>query len=495
MALRLYNTLSRTAQEFQPIDVRTVRMYVCGPTVYDDPHIGHARSAYIFDVLRRYLECKKFPVRFVRNITDVDDKIIQKANAAGQSPETVAAQYIESYHNMLDRLGIARATEEPSAEVQRDPSKPGLFEPPATKHIDEMVNLISQLVVNGSAYETKSGDVYFSVRKFPGYGKLSNRTLDALQAGARIEPGEHKQDPLDFALWKAAKPGEPSWSSPWGEGRPGWHIECSAMSTKYLGDAFDIHGGGVDLVFPHHENEIAQAESAGKPFAHFWIHNGLLTVNGEKMSKSVGNVVTVDQALQACKGDADILKTLFLGTHYRSPIDYSLTNLKSATKRFDLWYHFFYLGRYPTGEHEPVKALPELETVRSEFIAAMDSDLNTPKALAALDKIATLGHSWCIDLNELSDESSEARHVKGKMRLASELLYDLSAKIFGLQFARSEAYGRAQLRDFVEELMRQREDARRRGDYRTADGLRGRIHKLGFIVEDTPKGPQLIPAR
>jgi len=464
-------------------------MYVCGPTVYDDPHIGHVRSAYIFDVLRRYLTHQGFAVRFIRNVTDVDDKIIEKARRESDirhqtsdirhTCHEIAERYLKSYHETMDRLGIGRPE----------------IEPKATEHVvPEMTDLIAKLLMQGVAYEA-GGDVYFAVRKCPGYGKLSHRALDELQAGARVEPGEGKQDPLDFALWKKAKPGEPAWNSPWGEGRPGWHIECSAMSTKYLGDAFDIHGGGVDLVFPHHENEIAQAESAGKPFAHFWIHNGLLTVNGEKMSKSVGNVVTVDQALQACKGDADILKTLFLGTHYRSPIDYSLTNLKSATKRFDLWYHFFYLGRYPTGEYEPVKALPELETVRSEFIAAMDSDLNTPKALAALDKIATLGHSWCIDLNELSDESSEARHVKGKMRLASELLYDLSAKIFGLQFARSEAYGRAQLRDFVEELMRQREDARRRGDYRTADGLRGRIHKLGFIVEDTPKGPQLIPAR
>ncbi|MBI3011917.1 MAG: cysteine--tRNA ligase, partial [Candidatus Omnitrophica bacterium] len=303
--MKLYNTFTRTLQDFEPLQPPTVTMYVCGPTVYDDPHIGHVRSAFTFDLLRRYLEHRGFRVRFVRNVTDVDDKIIEKARQeVVRSPKSevrsdlnavcgeVAERYLKSYHETMERLGLGAPTEEPRA----------------TAHVvPEMTDFISKLLIAGVAYETKTGDVYFSVRKFSGYGKLSNRTLDELKAGARIEPGEGKQDPLDFALWKAAKPGEPAWESPWGKGRPGWHIECSAMSTKYLGDAFDIHGGGLDLVFPHHENEIAQAQAAGKPFATYWVHNGLLTVNGGKMSKSLGNFVTVEEALKACGDEPDVL--------------------------------------------------------------------------------------------------------------------------------------------------------------------------------------------
>ncbi|HBH96765.1 MAG TPA: cysteine--tRNA ligase, partial [Candidatus Omnitrophica bacterium] len=283
MTLHLYNTLTRRVQEFSPLAPPTVTMYVCGPTVYDDPHIGHARSAFVFEVLRRYLTFKGYAVTFVRNVTDVDDKIIEKARQELQIQDArlktqdlkakcaeVAERYLKSYHEAMDRLGLQRPD----------------LEPKATEHVTpDMTDFISKLLISGVAYEAQ-GDVYCAVRKCEGYGRLSGRSVDELQSGARVEPGERKQDPLDFALWKAAKPGEPSWKSPWGEGRPGWHIECSTMSTKYLGDTFDLHGGGVDLVFPHHENEIAQAQAAGKPFARGWVHNGLLTVNGEKMSKS-----------------------------------------------------------------------------------------------------------------------------------------------------------------------------------------------------------------
>ena len=327
MACSLYNTLTRRVEVFEPLDPdkKRVGLYVCGPTVYDDPHLGHARSAFVFDVLRRHLSHRGYEVTFVRNVTDVDDKIIQKAQTTGQSSDAVARQYLASYHAMLTRLGILPPTHEPCA----------------TQHIDQMIELISKLCIDGAAYEAAptgavDKDVYFAVRHFKAYGQLSNRTIDELQVGARVEPGEHKRDPLDFALWKAAKPGEPFWKSPWGNGRPGWHIECSAMSTKYLGDQFDIHGGGVDLVFPHHENEIAQAQAAGKPFATYWLHNGLLTINGQKMSKSLGNFVTVDAAIDACHGHADALKVFFLSSHYRSPVDYTASNITAAYNR---WWH------------------------------------------------------------------------------------------------------------------------------------------------------------
>ncbi|MBI3311938.1 MAG: cysteine--tRNA ligase, partial [Candidatus Omnitrophica bacterium] len=389
--MKLYNTLTRTVQDFHPLDGKTVRMYVCGPTVYDDPHIGHARSAYTFDVLRRYLTYKGFTVKFVRNVTDVDDKIIEKAKQGlvhgpqstvhsdlKEKCRTVAEKYLNRYHEVMRQLGI---------------ELPDL-EPKATDHVvPEMTDFIAKLLIQGVAYEA-AGDVYFAVRKFPGYGKLSNRALDELQAGARVEPGEHKNDPLDFALWKKAKPGEPSWNSPWGEGRPGWHIECSAMSTKYLGDQFDIHGGGVDLVFPHHENEIAQAEAAGKLFARFWIHNGLLTVNGQKMSKSLSNFITIDEVL--AQYPDDVLKAFFLQSHYRSPADFSwdkLIQIKEAVSVFD---RFFQKTRelLAPGFSEPPfleEHMDVIQPFKKQLIDAMDDDLNTPATFGVLFELVDEG--------------------------------------------------------------------------------------------------------
>ena len=326
--MKIYNSLTRTKEEFKPLEAGKVGMYVCGPTVYDEPHIGHARSAYIFDVIRRYLS-GKYKVTFVRNVTDVDDKIIEKARTAYSAQRTayslddavkeISKKYLDAYHKDMNLLGIGKPDREPLA----------------TKYIPKMVKFIALLIERGCAYEA-DGDVYFDIRKAREYGKLSNQNIDKMEIGARISPGEKKRDPLDFALWKKAKAGEPSWDSLWSAGRPGWHIECSTMSSDILGDEFDIHGGGVDLIFPHHENEIAQSEGAGKAFARYWIHNGLLTIDNEKMAKSLGNFISIKDFMLKYK-DADYLKLLFLNTHYRHPVDYTekrIEEMKAQKERF-----------------------------------------------------------------------------------------------------------------------------------------------------------------
>jgi cysteinyl-tRNA synthetase len=374
----------------------------------------------------------------------------------------VAERYLASYHETMDRLGIGRPD----------------IEPKATEHVDttpdqcgfgSMLDLISKLLTQGAAYEAK-GDVYFAVRKFAGYGKLSNRTLDELQAGARVEPGEGKQNPLDFALWKSAKPGEPQWNSPWGPGRPGWHIECSAMSTTYLGDQFDIHGGGVDLVFPHHENEIAQAQAAGKPFARVWVHNGLLTVNGEKMSKSLGNYTTVEDALRTCEGKPDALKVFFLGAHYRSPIDYSPAAVKAALGRLKRWVHFIHFAnnRRPAG----TAAGQQAAAWDREFAAAMAEDLNTPNALAVLDAAVSAGYQ--------SD---------GQRWPAAEWLLRAGATL-GLF---SQVSPRALTPDQLKRL-EEREAARRKKDFAVSDRIRDEFRAAGLAIEDTPEGWAVVPA-
>lgn len=485
--MKLYNTLTRSLQPFEPLHPPAVTMYVCGPTVYDVPHIGHARSAYIFDVLRRYLAYQQFNVTFVRNVTDVDDKIIQKAREELARPgghegraggtedlqakcREVAERSLKSYHDALARLSIQPPDEEPKATEHVLPDD---------RHIDaSMTGFIAQLLVKGSAYEA-GGDVYFAVRKFPGYGKLSNRSIDELQSGARVEPGEHKQDPLDFALWKAVKPDEPSWNSPWGKGRPAWHIECSVMSTRYLGDAFDIHGGGVDLVFPHHENEIAQAQALGKPFAKYWVHNGLLTVNGEKMSKSLGNYITVEDSLKQCAGKSDILKIFFLGAHYRSPVDYSAPNIKAATKRFDNLFHFVLVSQNRNELADKLTGVKEIDQLEEEFKAAMDNDLNTPQALAVLDKLANYGWQLKIDLAAIKMSEQERRAARGRIALAGETVRSL-ADVLGLQ----RLSNRVEIPEDIWRLVAQREEARGKRDFETADRLRNEINEKGYLVED-----------
>lgn len=504
--MKLYNTLTRSLDLFEPRERSAVTIYVCGPTVYDHPHVGHGRSAFIFDYLRRYLLFTGLTVRFVRNITDVDDKIIEKARQeAGKDAkdlttacQEVSRRYTASYHAAMDQLGLAPPDEEPRT----------------TEHVvPDMTDFISKLLIQGAAYEAQ-GDVYFSVRKCPGYGTLSNRKVDELQAGGRVEPDEHpgppgtiaarpgdherraggagKQDPMDFALWKAAKPGEPAWESPWGKGRPGWHIECSAMSTKLLGDAFDIHGGGVDLLFPHHENELAQAQGAGKPFARVWLHNGLLTVNGEKMSKSLGNVITVEQAITDCGGEPDALKMFFLGTHYRSPVDYTPRNITAASRRFQRLFHFFYFAYNRAAlAKEPDAPPPEVARLEQEFQQAMDDDLNTPRALAALDKLATLGYQCEIELATQSPSNDQAEILKIRMVSAAQTLKRLGEEVFGL-------FSNVSILTLTAEqttLLQQREAARRSKDFHTADHIRNEFNAKGLVVEDTPEGPIVLPKR
>ena len=467
MTLRLYNTLSRTLEEFKPLKPPTVTVYVCGPTVYDVPHIGHARSAYVFDVLRRYFAFKGFQVKFVRNVTDVDDKIIAKAreeSGAGDLKakcQQVATRYLKSYHDTMERLGIA----------------PPDVEPKATERVvPDMTDFISKLLISGAAYEA-GGDVYFAVRKAESYGRLSNRSIDELQSGARVEPGEEKQDPLDFALWKAAKPDEPSWSSPWGAGRPGWHIECSAMSTKELGDEFDIHGGGVDLVFPHHENEIAQAHGVGKPFARTWIHNGLLTVNGEKMSKSVGNFITVDQALNDWP-HPDYVKLFFLKTHYRSPIDFSQEKMGEAKRNWEEFSRF--AQHYDQRRADTAgggSASEEAAAGHKTFDAAMDDDLNTPKALAVLFELVNAGHRML----EAADASAH--------RAARSVFDTLMAcgAVLGL-FQHGLTEEDPGTRERIEALIAKRDAARTAKDFKQADDIRESLQQEGVLLADTAGG-------
>jgi len=526
MSLRLYNTLTSAVEPFVPLEPGRARMYVCGPTVYDDPHIGHARSAYVFDLLRRHLEHRGLQVTFVRNVTDVDDKIIEKAKqelaisnqqsaiSIAQKCREVAERYLKSYHDVLERLGIGRPTLEPKAteHVNRTPDD----------GLGSMTDLIAKLLVQGAAYEA-GGDVYFAVRKFPGYGALSHRSLDELQAGARVEPGERKQDPLDFALWKSAKPGEPSWKSPWGEGRPGWHIECSAMSTKYLGDEFDIHGGGVDLVFPHHDNEIAQARAAGKKFARVWIHNGLLTVNGEKMSKSMGNFVTIDQAIEAfhwrcvrssherCQKYTDPLKVLFLGTHYRSPLDYTESNIQAAYLRWFGWaipldyiheareeWQAQWRAHFRREELVDVDYREQLASLRRDFEKAMEDDLNTPKALACLDSLAALANAWqqrkLIGVNRVNTvgnaQMAERNQAEASIALdeTGQLLTEIAC-LLGLDEISSMSEQPLQLTEDQQKKLEARETARKRKDFAVADGIRWKLDEEGVVVEDTPRGP------
>lgn len=405
MPIFIYNSLTRKKEEFIPLKPKEIKMYVCGPTVYDQPHIGHARSAYIFDVIRRYLTYRGYEVKFVRNVTDVDDKIIEKAQKEFKGEDLniavgkVSTKYLDFYHKDMKNLGILDPNVEPKATAYLTEEKP------------LMQKFIQQLIERDCAY-VSGGDVYFDIKKAKGYGKLSNQAIEKMESGARIALGEKKRDPLDFALWKAAKPGEPAWDSPWGKGRPGWHIECSVMSSDILGDEFDIHGGGIDLIFPHHENEIAQSEGAGKKFAHYWIHHGLLTINAQKMSKSLGNFITVKDFLEKYK-NADLLKLLFLSTHYQHPVDYTdgkikeaenqLINFKAFFLLVDVWKKFWELW-FSKPELVNLKKLSKcgfsqqekdkVDKLCIQFEDAMDNDFNAPQALSFLLELANYGASF-----------------------------------------------------------------------------------------------------
>ena len=461
MALKIFNTLSGEKDEFVPLTPGRVRMYVCGVTVYDSAHLGHCRFLITFDVIYRYLRFLGFDVTYVRNFTDVDDKIINRANEEQVSWETITQRYIGEFHQDGEALGLLA----PSVE------------PLATQHIAEIIEIIERLEAKGLAYRI-DGDVYYSVAGFPSYGKLSRKNIDELEAGARVEVDERKRSPLDFALWKSSKPGEPTWDSPWGPGRPGWHIECSAMSTKYLGQPFDIHGGGRDLIFPHHENEIAQSEGAyGEPLARFWLHNGFLNINQEKMSKSLGNFFTIGEILE--EFDAAALRHYFLASHYRSPMDFSKEGLSEAARATDRIYETIErLGRATTTREHAVPDPALLESFRQE----MDDDFNTPRALALIfDEVRAL--------NRLLDE----KKIQGIENRGAALR--VMCDTLGLL---RDGYSERKKQRFlkkgnltilrIEELIGRRDRARLEKNWQEADRIRDELSREGIVLEDTAKG-------
>ena len=483
MTIRIYNTLTRKKEEFTPQkpsqrkpiggDISdAVNIYACGVTVYDICHVGHARSLFVFDVIRRFLRFHGYKVKFIRNITDIDDKIIKKAQEELKGHETklgdlksavgiVAERYIAHYYRDLEALGIDRAD----------------IEPKATEHIPDMIKLIESLIGKGFAYESE-GSVYFSVRKFTSYGKLSGQSIDEMREAVRIDSEPGKKDPLDFALWKKSKPDEPAWQSPWGEGRPGWHIECSVMSMKYLGDILDIHAGGRDLIFPHHENEIAQSESfTGKTFARFWMHHGLLTINGQKMAKSLGNFVSIQDVLS--KYPADVLKFFFLEAHYSSPLDFSWEKLEAARAAYERFIILhrrldreFDAGKFGTGTLE--NAHSAIDKFRKKFIEAMEDDFNTPKALGVLFDLV----SFC---NRILDQSEENQQI---LIHVVSLMRELSS-IFGLTFKeRRTKISETDIKEFI----KQRNDLRKKEKFKVADKIRKELKEKGIIIEDAKDG-------
>ena len=479
--MQLYNTLSRRKETFIPAKPGQVGVYVCGITAYDYCHIGHARSAIVFDVLVRYFEHIGNKVTFVRNFTDVDDKIIHRANAEGVSSFDVSERFIAAFYEDMDRLGVQRAT----------------VEPKATDYIGEMITLCENLIAKGHAYATPSGDVYFRVRSFDGYGKLSGRSVDDLRVGARIAPGEEKEDPLDFALWKAAKPGEPFWDSPWGKGRPGWHIECSAMSEKNLPLPLDIHGGGQDLIFPHHENEIAQSEAAtGQSFSRFWVHNGFVQIDSEKMSKSLNNFKTIRDILEQYL--PEVLRLFLLGRHYRSPVDFSVDAMEEAEKNCKRLYETLAATDAELGKPEakggtlPDDIAAEYTALEQAWDAAMGDDMNTA---AALGHMNSLGHLMGRIMEDKAlRKSAGARDVLRKAREK----FTVWGKVLGLFLLPPAAFladlrlCRARRKNVdiarVEELMAERRAAREAKDFAASDALRGALVELGVIVRDTPEG-------
>ena len=467
MAIHIYNSLTRKKEEFVPLNPPQVNMYTCGVTVYDECHIGHARSLYIFDLIRRYLEYRGYKVHFVRNITDIDDKIINRANELKTPWDELVAKYIESYYQDLAALGLQKGVLD------------GPEEPRATRNIEEIITLIRGLLDKGYAYSADSG-VYFSVRKFKPYGKLSGQGIEQMLTGTRKEADETKHDPLDFALWKKSKPGEPFWPSPWGEGRPGWHIECSAMSLKYLNTAtLDIHAGGRDLIFPHHENEIAQSEAfTGEPFANYWIHHGLLTINGQKMSKSLGNFVTVKDALSRCL--PDLLKIFYLQAHYSHPIDFSWEKIEEAKKAYErVAILLGKLDRLSVSKEPPEGFSGEtgdLQGLKERFIESMDDDFNTPRAMAALfDTVNSCNK--LLDSNDVS-KSAVLNYARG---LIKEM-----AGILGLTFERGGLSGISD--EEVDKKINSRLGLRKEKKFQEADNLREELEAAGIILEDTKEG-------
>lgn len=459
--MKLYNTLTRQKEEFVPLNPDEVKIYACGPTVYNFIHIGNARPICVFDVLRRYMEYRGMKVKYVQNFTDIDDKIINRANEENSDYKTISERYIEEYKTDASGLNVREAT----------------IHPKATENIDEIISIIETLIEKGYAYATENGDVYFRTLKDKEYGKLSHQPLEELEAGARISVGEVKEDPMDFALWKAAKPGEPMWPSPWGQGRPGWHIECSAMARRYLGETIDIHCGGQDLIFPHHENEIAQSECCnGKPFARYWLHNGYINVDNRKMSKSLGNFFTVRDV--ANQYGYEPIRYLMVASHYRSPINYSaevIDQCKSALERlYTCRENLVFALEHAQSGAQDSKLLERLDGYRSQFIEAMDDDLNTADALSAVFELA----------RDINSNLGVSKNPAKELCEAALGLFDELCGVLGILYNRKEQ----SLDEEIEELIRQRTEARKKKDFATADRIRDELKARNIVLEDTPQG-------
>jgi len=469
--MKIKNSLTGKLEPFEPIKSSEVNMYTCGVTVYDDCHIGHARSLYIFDVMRRYLEYKGYKVNFVRNITDIDDKIINRANELKIDWKELVEKYIKNYREDLKSLGVQLGMVDKDGE-----------EPRATKSIEDIKKYIQVLIDKGYAYATSTG-VYFSVRKFKDYGKLSGQSIDQMQVGVRKGSDDTKEDPLDFALWKSSKPGEPFWPSQWGDGRPGWHIECSVMSTKYLKtDTLDIHAGGRDLIFPHHENEIAQSEAkSGKQFAKYWIHHGLLTINAQKMSKSLGNFITIRDFIEKYK-DPDYLKLFFLSANYSSPVDYTEEKILEAKKEKERFLILFDKINRVQGSggrvQEKEKLRPEIE-FKKRFEEAMDDNFNTPAALASLFDAVTFANKRIYGQSSFSEQEKQTLYeMKDNLLTFSHIL--------GLNL--SENISVEVDSDHIEKLITERNVARKDKDFKKSDEIRKKLSDMNIIIEDTKDG-------
>jgi cysteinyl-tRNA synthetase len=460
MSVQIYNTLTRKKEPLETVHPGKVNMYVCGPTVYNYIHIGNARVFVFFDVVRRYLQYKGYDVKYVQNFTDVDDKLIRTANEEGTTVPEVAERYIRAYFEDMDALGVRRAD----------------VHPRATEHIPDMIEAIRELIDKGWAYE-RDGDVYYRALKKDDYGKLSHQAIADLKAGARIEVNERKEHPLDFALWKKAKPGEIKWDSPWGEGRPGWHIECSVMSRKYLGETLDIHAGGKDLCFPHHENEIAQSEAlTGKPFARYWMHNEFVNMGGEKMSKSLGNIVTVYDLRK--RYPARVIRYFLISAHYRNPIQFSeevMDQLKNGLERIDnAWFNLRHRMNAATEGPADPAVKEQLNSLTAQFEAAMDDDMNTANALSVLFEAVKL----------VNETVAQPVVTLGTLEALKEWMTTFGGEILGL----IELEGEDALDREIEALIEERQQARKRRDFARADAIRDQLAAMGILLEDTPQG-------
>jgi cysteinyl-tRNA synthetase len=459
MAIKLYNTLTRKKEDFVPLEEGKVKMYVCGPTVYNYIHIGNARPAIVFDTVRRYLEYRGYDVQYVSNFTDVDDKLIRAANTLGEDVPTIADRFINAYFEDVSALGCQKAD----------------VHPRVMENMDIIIEFIIQLIEKGYAYESE-GDVYFRTRHFNEYGKLSHQSIDELRVGARIEVGEKKQDDLDFALWKAAKEGEIYWDSPWGIGRPGWHIECSAMAKKYLGETIDIHAGGQDLTFPHHENEIAQSEAlTGKPFANFWMHNGYINIDNEKMSKSLGNFVLVHEIIK--QHNPQVLRFFMLSVHYRNPINYSeelLDSTRAAFERITTSYQNLKHRREASTNltNNNQEWLEKIAALEDEFVKAMDDDFNTAKAISVIFDLSKLANYYLLEKNTSVE-------VINTFTSQFEQLY----QVLGLKLENEEM-----LDEDIDALIEKRNQARKDRNFQLSDEIRDQLKEMNIILEDTPQG-------